>query len=68
MKQRLKSAGQKAWIKLQPSALKAWLQFEVAADKLFALSDHSAIRTPRIFLRVSIFILVIFSFGLPSLR
>jgi adhesin transport system membrane fusion protein len=60
MKQRLISASQKTWLKLQPSALKVWLQFEATADKLFALSDHSAIRKPRIFLRVSIFILLIF--------
>jgi adhesin transport system membrane fusion protein len=60
MKQRMKSLLKNSWSKAQPSAQKCWSQFEVAAEKLFDLSDHSAIRTPRILLRVLIAFLVIF--------
>jgi len=60
MKQRMKSLLKNSWSKAQPSAQKFWNQFEVAAEKLFDLSDHSAIRTPRILLRVLIAFLVIF--------
>lgn len=60
MKQRMKLLLKNGWSKTQPSAQKLWYQFEVAAEKLFDLSDHSAIRTPRILLRVLIAFLIIF--------
>ncbi len=51
----------RSWLKkMQPGAQKIWLQFESSAEKIFDLSDHSAIRTPRILLRVFILMLAIF--------
>lgn len=52
---------QPIWIKYQPICQKYWLKFESAVEKLFALTDSSSIRTPRILLRFFIFILVVFS-------
>ena len=41
------------WIKAQPKLLPLWLKFKNAVEKLFALSDHSSMRTPRIVLRLT---------------
>jgi adhesin transport system membrane fusion protein len=60
MKQRMRSLLKMSWGKAQPSAQKYWSQFEIAAEKLFDLSDHSDIRTPRILLRVFIAFLLFF--------
>ena len=43
-----------------PIAGKYWGKFEGLVERLFALSDHSAMRTPRIMLRVSVAMLLIF--------
>jgi adhesin transport system membrane fusion protein len=60
MSHQLKTILKNIWRKLQPMAASLWLKFEGVADKLFALSDHSSIRTPRILLRSLIAMLVIF--------
>jgi adhesin transport system membrane fusion protein len=60
MKNQLNSVLQ-GWLKkMQPGAQKYWLKFEAGAEKIFDLSEHSAIRTTRILLRVLILMLAVF--------
>jgi adhesin transport system membrane fusion protein len=50
---------QKFWLKLQPKLMPIWRGFEVRVEHLFALSEHSVIKTPRVILRMSIALLTI---------
>jgi adhesin transport system membrane fusion protein len=66
-KGRLERFYQSCWVSVQPTITKCrpivskyWDQFEGVAERLFALSDHSSMRTPRIILRVSAAMLLIF--------
>lgn len=59
-KDALKQRGQAVWIKAQaqwvvwqPKLLPHWLKFKAFNEKLFALSDHSSLRSSRIMLRVT---------------
>ena len=59
-KESLKQQGQDAWLKLQarwavwqPKLEPHWFKFKAFNEKLFALSDHSSLRTSRIMLRVT---------------
>jgi adhesin transport system membrane fusion protein len=47
------SPSQATWQKTKTLALHIWNVFSVGVQKLFAFTDHSALRTPRIVLRVS---------------
>lgn len=44
---------QAQWQVLQPKLEPHWNRFKVAVEKLFALSDHSAMRAPRIVMRLT---------------
>ena len=67
LKGRLVRMAKSFWITLQPIINryqpifeKYWGKFEALIERVFALSDHSSLRTPRIMLRVCVFMLVIF--------
>jgi adhesin transport system membrane fusion protein len=47
------------WQAVQPKLQPHWNRFKVAVEKLFALSDHSAMRTPRVVLRLTIVLFVV---------
>ncbi len=47
------------WQVLQPKLQPHWNRFKVAVEKLFALSDHSAMRAPRIVLRLTMGLFVV---------
>jgi len=47
------------WQKVQPSANALWQRFHAAAERLFALADHSSIRGPRVIMRLTIALLAI---------
>jgi adhesin transport system membrane fusion protein len=53
---------QAKWLVVQPKLQPYWDQFRNTVEKLFALSDHSAMRAPRIVLRVCIAFFVLFFF------
>ena len=44
---------QERWTDLQPKVEPHWIKFKAFNEKLFALSDHSSLRTSRIMLRVT---------------
>jgi adhesin transport system membrane fusion protein len=46
------------WLKLKPIVSCLWLRFHAVVEKLFALADHSSIRSPRVILRLTIALLV----------
>lgn len=50
---------QKFWLKLQPILMPVWRGFQVRVEHLFALSEHSAIKAPRVILRMSIALLMV---------
>ena len=67
LKGRLVRMAKSCWITLQPIINryqpifeKYWGKFEALIERVFALSDHSSLRTPRIMLRVCVFMLAIF--------
>ena len=47
------------WAIWQPKLQPHWNRFKVAVEKLFALSDHSAMRAPRIVLRLTMGLFVV---------
>ena len=60
MKESLKQQGKTTWLKFQerwsvwqPKLAPYWHKFKAFNEKLFALSDHSSLRTSRIMLRVT---------------
>jgi len=67
LKDRLQKFAKSIWNAVQPTinrcrpvVEKYWDKFEGVVERLFAFSDHSSMRTPRIVLRVSAAMLLIF--------
>ena len=67
LKAKVQALGQQLWLKAQPvieqhrpAAERLWARIEAVAAQVFALTDHSNLRLPRILLRVSIAFLLIF--------
>jgi adhesin transport system membrane fusion protein len=48
------------YLKLLPMAKKIWIYIELAASKIFALTDHSSLRKARILFRASIVFIITF--------